>query len=148
MDPGMDGEPEDGGEMSAKTTTTASDPSTGELLAAFSEQAGELVRQELRLAQAEMKQKGRGLGAGIGMLGGSGALAVYGIGVLLAAAVLGLATAMPGWLAALIVGAVLLAVAGIAALIGKSRITEAVPPSPERTISNAQKDVATLRRQQ
>ncbi|WP_110206468.1 phage holin family protein [Nocardioides daejeonensis] len=134
--------------MSAKTTTTASDPSTGELLAAFSEQAGELVRQELRLAQAEMKQKGRGLGAGIGMLGGSGALAVYGIGVLLAAAVLGLATAMPGWLAALIVGAVLLAVAGIAALIGKSRITEAVPPTPERTISNVQEDVATLRRQQ
>jgi len=134
--------------MNPRTTSSDPDPTTGELLAAFSEQASELVRQELRLAQAEMKEKSKGFGIGAGLLGGSGALVTYGIGVLLAAAILGLATAMDAWLAALIVGVVLLVAAGIVALLGKKQISEAAPPTPERTVRNVQEDVAAVRRHQ
>ena len=41
-----------------------------------------------------------------------------------------LALAMPVWLAALIVTVVLFAAAGVAALIGKKQVQQAVPPAP------------------
>lgn len=129
-------------------TTTKDSRSTGELVTDLSEQTAALVREELRLAQAEMKQKGRGLGRGVGLLGGSGALVTYGVGVLLAAAVLGLATVVEPWLAALIVGLALLAIAAVAGLIGKKQVSDAAPPTPERTMRNVQEDVAAVRRQQ
>lgn len=128
---------------------TMKDPrSTGQLVADLSEQTAALVREELRLAQAEMKEKGRGLGKGVGLLGGAGALVTYGVGVLLAAAVLGLATVVEAWLAALIIGACLLVAAAVGGLVGKKQVSDAAPPTPERTMRNVQEDVAAMRRQQ
>jgi hypothetical protein len=49
------------------------------------------------------------------MFGGSGLIALYGLGALIACAVLGVSRVLAPWLAALIVGVALLAVAGIAA---------------------------------
>ncbi|GAA4105248.1 hypothetical protein GCM10023066_55660 [Nocardioides kongjuensis] len=65
--------------------------------------------------------------------------------MLLAAAVLGLAVALPAWLAGLVVGVVVLAVAGVLAIVGRNRITEATPPVPERTLTSVRKDVAAVR---
>ena len=64
------------------------------------------------------------------MFGVAGLIALYGVGVLIATAVLVLALVMDAWLAALIVAVVLLAVAGVAALLGKRRVEEAAPPVP------------------
>jgi len=64
-------------------------------------------------------------GIGVGMFGGSGLVALYGLGALIAAAILGLATAVAGWLAALIVAVVLFAAAGVLALTGKQQVEQA-----------------------
>ncbi len=66
-------------------------------------------------------------------------------GVLVAAGVQALATAMDAWLAAVIVGAGLLAVAGVVALLGKRQIEEATPPAPERAMKSVKRDVETVK---
>lgn len=118
--------------------------STGELVAQLSEQTSRLIRDELRLAQLELTAKGKRAGAGAGLFGGAGMFALYGVGCLIAAAILGLAGPVPDWLAALIVGVVLLAVAGIAAIIGKREISSATPPVPEEAVAGLKQDVQTL----
>jgi hypothetical protein len=129
------------------TTThdTEAPPSVGELVAQLSDQTSTLVRQELALAKAEMTQKGKAAGIGIGLFGGAGVFVVYGVGALVAAAVMGLALAVPGWLAGLIVGAALFVIAGIAALVGKKEVTEAVPPVPEQTVDSVKRDVDAVK---
>ena len=104
-----------------------------------------LVRDELRLAQVEVSGKAKKAGVGVGMFGAAGLLALYGVGVLIATAILALALALDAWLAALIVGVVLLAVAGIAALLGKKRVTEAAPPVPTLALDNVKEDVDAIR---
>jgi uncharacterized membrane protein YqjE len=100
-----------------------------------------LVRQELELAKVELTEKGKQAGIGAGMFGGAGVLALYGVGALVATAILALATAVDGWLAALIVAVVLLAGAGVLALLGKARAKRAVPVMPEQTVETIKEDV-------
>jgi membrane protein len=112
-----------------------------ELVRDLSTQVSRLVRQELELAKVELAAKGKEAGIGAGMFGGAGLMALYGVGALIAAAILGLSTAVAGWLAAIIVGAVLLAVAGVLALMGRARARRAVPPAPEQTLASVKEDV-------
>jgi uncharacterized membrane protein YqjE len=114
---------------------------TGELVKDLTEQVSTLVRDEMELARVELAAKGKQAGAGAGMLGAAGVIALLGAGALVAAAILALATAMKPWLAAVIVGVALLAVAGMAALMGKSRVRRAVPPAPQEAIASAREDV-------
>ena len=127
------------------TPTTGTDASTGQLLAQFTAQTSELVRSELRLAQAELTQKGKRVGLGIGMFSAAGLLAFFGVATLITTAILALALVLPPWAAALIIAVVLLAGAGGAALAGRNEVQAAVPPTPERTISNVREDVAVLK---
>ncbi|WP_375422933.1 phage holin family protein [uncultured Friedmanniella sp.] len=120
-------------------------PSLGELVGSISTDLTRLVRDEMRLAQAEVADKAKKAGVGVGAFGAAGVLALYGIGVLLAAAVLALALVLPGWLAALIVGVVVLLVAGVAALVGKKKVNEAAPPVPTRTVASVKTDVAEIK---
>ena len=124
---------------------TSSDKSVGELVQELSQQTSTLIRQEMRLAQAELTEKGRHAGKGAGMFGGAGAVALYGVGALIAAAIIGLGTALEPWLAAVIVGVVLLAVAAVLALTGKREVDRAGPPKPEQTIESVQQDVETVK---
>lgn len=117
----------------------------GQLVQDLSQQTATLVRQELHLAQLEMQQKGKRAGLGAGLFGGAGLLAVLGLGALVAAAILALATAVDPWLSAVIVAAVLFAVAGVVALVGKREVNEAVPPKPKRTIESVQQDVHEIK---
>lgn len=130
--------------MTDKPTT--SDASTGELVSRLSEEVSELVRNELRLAGAEVSGKARKAGIGAGLFGTAGIVALYGVGVLIATAILALALAMDAWLAALIVGVVLLIVAGVAALLGKRKVEEASPPIPTETIESVKRDVQAVRK--
>ena len=52
---------------------------------------------------------------------------------------------LPLWAAALIVTVVLLAAAGVAALIGKKQVAQATPPAPEKAIAGVKEDVATIK---
>jgi uncharacterized membrane protein YqjE len=117
------------------------DQQIGDLVKQLSEQTSTLVRKELQLAQLEMTEKGKRAGIGAGLFGGAGLIAVFGVGTLIAAAVLALATAVDPWLSALIVAVVLLAGAGIAALTGKKQVEQAVPPAPEQAIQSGKRTV-------
>ena len=131
--------------MADGTTRDQQDQGVGELVGQLTEQVSLLVRDELALAQAELKAKGKAAGMGAGLFGGAGLVAAYGLGVLIAAAVLGLAVAVDAWLAALIVGVVVLAVAGVMALVGKKQVTKATPPLPTESIEGVRQDVEALK---
>jgi membrane protein len=117
----------------------------GELVQDLSRQTSTLIRQEMRLAQVELTEKGRHAGKGAGMFGGAGLMALYGVGALIAAGILGLATVLEPWIAAAAVGAGLLLIAGILALTGKKEIEEATPPKPEQAMESVQRDVDTVK---
>lgn len=125
--------------------STGDEPSLGELVSQMSEQTSRLIKDEFRLAQAEMTAKGKKAGLGVALFGGSGLIAAYAVGCLVAAAILALAGPVPDWAAALIVGAVLFAAAGAAALIGKREVTEATPPVPVEAVAGLKEDVTTLK---
>jgi uncharacterized membrane protein YqjE len=127
--------------MSIQTSNGHDTRSTGELVKELSEQVSTLVRQELELAKVELTAKGKQAGLGAGMLGGGGLVALFGLGALVAAAILALDLAVAGWLAALIVAVVLFAIAGVAALAGKSRVQRATPPAPQQAIESTRRDV-------
>jgi membrane protein len=133
--------------MTAETSTRQSsdERSVSQLVSDASEQLSRLVRDEMRLATVELQQKGKRLGVGAGLFGGAGLLAGYGVGVLLACAVLGLSMVLAAWLAALIVGVAVLAVAGITALIGRTQVKQAVPPVPEAAAGNIKRDIEAVK---
>jgi hypothetical protein len=125
--------------------TADGDKSLSDLVQDLSRHTSTLIRQEMRLAQAELTEKGRHAGKGAGMFGGAGVVALYGVGALIAAAILGLATVLEPWIAAAAVGVGLLVIAGIVALTGKKEIEEATPPTPELAIESVQRDVDTVK---
>jgi uncharacterized membrane protein YqjE len=122
-------------------TEELSDRSVGELVQQLSQQTATLVRKEMRLAQVELQEKGKRAGTGAGMFGGAGLVALYGVGAVVAAVIMLVATAIEPWVSALIVGVVLLASAGILALLGRRQVEQATPPKPERAMESVQHDV-------
>ena len=117
------------------------DRSLSDLARQLSMQTTELVRHEVELAKAELRDKGKRAGVGAGMFGSAGALGVYALGALTAAIIAGIAEALPVWASALIVAALYGAVAGILALRGKSKVQQATPPMPEQTVQSVKEDV-------
>jgi hypothetical protein len=128
-------------ESTSPPTNRPADPSIAELVRDATEQTSRLIRDELRLARAEMTEKGKRAGVGAGLLGGGGIVALYGVAALLAAIVLGLAEALPAWLAALIVAVVLFAVAAILAALGRKQVSRATPPVPQQAVHSVKADI-------
>jgi hypothetical protein len=122
-------------------STSQTEPSVAELVKQLSEQTSRLARQEVELAKAELAVKGKRAGIGAGMFGGAGLFGLYALGALTAAAILALATAVAGWLAALIVAVVYGAIAGVLALQGKNKVQAATPPVPEEATESVKEDV-------
>jgi uncharacterized membrane protein YqjE len=121
------------------------DATTGELIGSLTEQITTLVRDEVRLAQAEVTHKAKRLGLGAGLFGGAGIVALLAVNALVTAVILALANVLPGWLAAIIVAVVLFLVAGVLALLGRRDVQKAAPPLPTETIASVQADVATVK---
>ena len=120
---------------------TSPDASVADLAKQLSEQTTRLVRQEVELAKAELSVKGKQAGMGAGMFGGAAVLGLFALGALTAAVIAALDTAMDLWLAALIVAVIYAAGAGIAALMGKRKVEEALPPVPEDSVQSVKEDV-------
>ncbi|MER5776726.1 phage holin family protein [Streptomyces sp. NPDC002039] len=110
-----------------------------------SEQLTLLVRQELNLATAEMREKGRGLGLGAGLLSGAGLFGILALQGLAATGIVALALVLPLWAAALVVTGVLAVIAAVLAAAGKKQAVRATPPAPERTIDSVKADVAEIK---
>ncbi len=117
------------------------DQSTSDLVQRASEQITTLVRDEIALAKAELTEKGKHAGIGIGLFGGGGVLAMYGVGALIATLIIVFDLFLDLWLAALIVTVALFLVAGILALLGKKQVTKAIPPEPHEAIESVKADV-------
>jgi uncharacterized membrane protein YqjE len=119
----------------------ADEQSTAELLRKLSEQTTELARKEIELAKVELQEKGRKAGIGAGLFGGAGAVGFYALGAFTAFLILLLDTATAAWLAALIVTVVYGAIAGVLAMRGKTKVSEATPPLPEEAVETTKEDV-------
>jgi membrane protein len=130
---------EPGGE--SRQADELADEPISDLMKRLSTQMSTLVRQELKLAQTELQEKGKRAGIGAGLFGGSGIVALYAVGALLAAVIMLLGTAIEPWLSALIVAVALALVAGALALVGKKQVEQATPPAPEQAVESVQEDV-------
>lgn len=129
---------------SPRTSGTAQEP-VGELVQRASQQLSQLVRDEMRLAQAEMTEKGKRFGKGGGLFGGAGLVGVLTLQALVATVIAALSLAMDVWVAALIVTGALAAVTALMAALGKQQIGKATPPKPERTMDSVKADVAEIK---
>lgn len=139
--------PKEGAQMSETyhQRRPADEVPTVELIERLNNEVSTLIRTEMSSAVAEVKTKGTRLGLGLGVSGGGLLIVLYGLGVLVAAAVLGLATVVADWLAALIVGGALVVVGAAAAGVGAMRARAATPPIPEDTAASVRADATTVK---
>jgi hypothetical protein len=121
------------------------DPTLGSLVHDLTQQVPQLIRSEIRLAQAEMTEKGKRAGLGLGMFSAAGLLVFLGLCCVITTAILALAHALPDWLSALLVGVVLFLGAGVAALVGRREVQQATPPAPEHAIEGVKEDIAVVK---
>jgi uncharacterized membrane protein YqjE len=112
-----------------------------ELLKQLATETTTLVRQELDLAKAEMREKGKKAGPGFGMIGAAGGVALLALGALTACLILALDGVMPNWLAALIVAVVYGAVAAVLYIRGKEKVDDVGSPAPRQTIETVKEDL-------
>ncbi|MFD3498142.1 phage holin family protein [Streptomyces sp. NPDC058676] len=129
----------------SRRTGGAEQEPVSDLVQLASRQLSQLVRDEMRLAQAEMTEKGKRFGKGGGLFGGAGLMGVLTLQALAATAIAALSLAMDVWVAALIVTGVLAAVTAVMAALGKQQIGKASPLAPERTVGSVKADVAEIR---
>lgn len=119
--------------------------STGTLINRAAAQVSRLVRYELALARADLAPKVKRAGVGAGLFGAAGVFALYGVATLLAALVLGLAEALPAWLAALTVTAVLFVASAVLAVLGRRRMRRAMPLVPREMMHSVRADLDEVR---
>ncbi len=111
--------------------TDARDRGIGVLVKDLASQTSTLVRQEIELAQAEVKQKGKLAGKGAGLLAGAAVAGLLALGALTAGLIALLDEWMPTWVAALIVMALWAVVAAVLAKAGQKELQRATPPAPQ-----------------
>ena len=104
-----------------------------------------LIRDELTSLRNEIIGKLKNAGAGIGLLVSAAFFALFSLMALSAAAVLGLATVLPAWVAALVVAAGIMIIAVTLALLGLRTLRTGMPPVPTGAIESIKKDVKTLK---
>jgi uncharacterized membrane protein YqjE len=112
----------------------------GELVKDLASQTSTLVRQEIKLAQAEVTEKGKVAGRGAGMLGGAAVAALLMLGALTALIIVVLDSFLGLWLAILIVTVLWGIVAAVLAQAGRKSLREATPPVPQ-TVETVKEDI-------
>ena len=132
-------------QLNATGQAATPEHSTGELVKLVAEQVSVLVRDELKLAQLEMGNKAKQAGQGVGMLGGGGIVALYGVACLIACAIIAISHSLQAWLSALIIGVALLAVAGVLAALGRGHMRQATPAMPIEAVDSVKTDVAEIK---
>jgi threonine/homoserine/homoserine lactone efflux protein len=119
----------------------------GDLLGDLGRQVSTLVRKEIDLARVELTSNIRGFSRGAAMVGAGGVVLYAGLLVLLAAIVFALIEAgMDGWLAALIVAVVTLAIGGVLLWMGVKQIQN-TEMAPKQTAETVQENVEFVKEQ-
>jgi Putative Actinobacterial Holin-X, holin superfamily III len=116
------------------------DRSLGRLFGDLSRQLSTLVRQELDLARTEMSAKASAATRDVAMIGAGAALLYAGLLALLVMAGLVLIElGLDAWLAALIVGVVVLGIGGALVMKGRDQLANR-NLAPERTVETIKDD--------
>jgi hypothetical protein len=124
--------------------TPTEQATAGQLLTQATEDISTLIRDELALAKRDLAESGKKAGIGAGLFGAAGVLALYGLGALIATIILAISEGLAPWIAAGIVTLVLFVAAGVAALIGKSRISH-VAEAPQERVESVKADIDAAR---
>jgi len=119
--------------------------SLGTLVASLPGLVTDLLKAEFTNLQREILGKIKAIGIGAAFFVVAAVLAFFMLGVLLAAAVLGFATIMPAWAAALTVAGIILLVIAALVLIGVNRLKHGLPPAPTETIESVKDDVRAIK---
>jgi uncharacterized membrane protein len=106
----------------------------------------QIIRDEFRLAGAEVEGKAHRAARPASILAAGSVLGLYGFGFLLLAAVYGLSLVIAPWLAALLIGAVLAIVAAVLISSGRNRLRQ-IDPMPEKTVQSMKENVQWTKEQ-
>lgn len=109
------------------------------------DKASAIVKLELALAAAELKQKLVKLGLGIGLVVGAAVFLFFAVGFALATVAAALATFLSTWLALLIVAGGLVLAAALLGGIGARLLSKGSPPVPEQAIAEAKLTTEALK---
>jgi hypothetical protein len=120
-------------------------PGLGAAAKAVSERVSAIVRLEIQLAAAELKEKLSALGVGIGLLAGAGLFAVFMLGFLFATIAAALSLVVDVWLALLITTGILALLAGVLGFVGVTILQKGTPPVPEQAIEEARLTTEALK---
>jgi len=131
--------------MADFNATHRKDEPLGALVKQLAEQTAALARQEVRLAQLELRQKGKAAGLGAGLFGAAGVAAAFGAAALLSAVGAAMALAVPVWAAILYVATIALGVAAALGVVGRTKLKMATPPMPEETKDSVRRDVTAIK---
>jgi hypothetical protein len=118
--------------------------SLSELVSDVTSQLQTLMRKEVELARSEVKAELSKATKGAAAFAVAGVIGLLAAIALVFAAAWGLAEIVPEGVAFLIVGVVLLAVAGVLFGQGRKKVAE-VSPVPERTVETVKEDVQTAK---
>ena len=118
----------------------------GDLFGDLATDMGNLVRQEVTLAKAEITQKAKYVGRNVGYLVVGGSVAYAALLAIIAGIIMLLAKVVPHWGAALIVGVV---VGGIGwLLIGKAMMAlQQAELTPQETVETLKEDATWMKQQ-
>lgn len=130
----------------AQQQTAKEDRSLGELFSELAGETGNLVRQEVALAQTELTQKATLVGKNVGFLVVGGAVGYAALLAFLAAIIIGLANFVPAWAAALIVGAVV-AIAAYIMISSALNSLKNTNLTPTQTVDSIKEDAQWLKNQ-
>ncbi len=120
-------------------------PGLGGAAKLVADRARSLVRLELQLAAAELKQKVATIGIGIGLVVGAVLLGFFALAFALAAIAAAIATMTSVWVALLIVTGALVLLAVLLAAVGVASIRRGTPPVPEQALAEARLTVEAVK---
>lgn len=119
--------------------------SLGQMLSDLANQSAGLIRDEVALAKQELREKAMLLRSAALLIGTGAVLGLIAALAICAAVIVGLAELVGAWQAALIVGGLLAAVAGVLAFIGIGKLKHS-SLKPEQTIETLEEDKEWLKR--
>jgi hypothetical protein len=133
--------------MSEQSTvpTASGEPTVGQLVVQAQREFAAVVRGEVELAKAELRDIATAAGTGVGLFGAAGFLGVVAFILLSIAAAYGLVAAgLHPALAFLVVAGVYILLALVLAVVGRSQLRKVSPP--ERTMASLAETKAALSR--
>ena len=104
-----------------------------------------LIRDEIEQIKRELVTRLKAAGIGVALFAGAAVFLYFAAFPLMAAIVLGLGQALPYWLAALILGVLLVIIAAVLVLVGLSRLKKGVPPVPKEAVDSVKDDVKAFK---